>query len=139
MPPVTVFKEGERLLDDLLARIYHKYRNHSMVAWPTYKANLELADSVREVHGCIVECGVWRGGMIAGLAEVLGPEREYFLFDSFQGLPPALPIDGVAAIAWQSDTESPSFHNNCAAPESFAREAMNWSGARKVHISPGWF
>ena len=27
--------------------------------------------------------------MSAGIAEVLGPEREYFLFDSFEGLPPA--------------------------------------------------
>ena len=28
--------------------------------------------------------------MIAGIAEIFGPDRDYFLFDSFEGLPQPL-------------------------------------------------
>src|SRR5437016_4177003 len=68
-------------------RIYEKYRHHSMIPPATYIRNLELAQRVQNVKGCIIECGVWRGGMIAGIAEVLGPDRDYLLFDSFEGMP----------------------------------------------------
>lgn len=44
-----------------------------------------------------MECGVWRGGMIASISEILGNNREYYLFDSFEGLPQAKEIDGIAA------------------------------------------
>ncbi len=60
-----------------------------------------IVDSRRHVKGCVVECGVWRGGMSAGMAEVLGPDREYFLFDRFEGLPPATGPDGVYAKTWR--------------------------------------
>ena len=89
-----------------------------------YVANLCIVRALQSVPGCVVECGVWRGGMIAGIAEVLGPEREYILFDSFEGLPPAKEIDGEAALAWQSDKSSPLYHDNCAAEQKFAAEAM---------------
>ena len=48
--------------------------------------------------------------MIAGMAAVLGPGRQYFLFDSFEGLPPAREdVDGAAAVAYQTNTESPNY------------------------------
>ena len=94
---------------------------------------------MREVEGCIVECGVWRGGMIAGIAELLGPERAYFLFDSFEGLPPAREIDGPDALAWQSAVDSPIYYDNCRAPVEMAEEAMRISGARQAALVKGWF
>ena len=46
--------------------------------------------------------------MSAGIAEVLGPDRQYFLFDSFEGLPPAREdLDGAWVVAVQSNTKSP--------------------------------
>ena len=74
-----------------------------------YVNNLELCFEYKRIPGCVVECGVWRGGMSAGMAEVLGVERNYFLFDSFEGLPPAREdLDGTAAVAWQRQDATPA-------------------------------
>lgn len=70
-----------------------------MITADDYVENLRLARWVGQVRGSIIECGTWRGGMIAGIADVLGRDRRYYLFDSFEGLPPAKEIDGAAALA----------------------------------------
>ena len=78
-------------------------------------------------------------GMVAGLAQLLGDGQQYFLFDSFEGLPPAKDVDGDSARAWQADTKGEFYFDNCTAEMSFAREAMRLSGARDVTIVKGWF
>jgi len=93
---------------------------------------------VQGIAGSVVECGVWRGGMIAGLSRILG-SRRYFLFDSFEGLPPAKPIDGQAAIDYQRNTTSPTYYDNCAAPSEFAVRAMQLAGVRQFELKPGFF
>lgn len=110
-----------------------------MIPRATYLDNLLLAERVAHLAGCVVECGVWRGGMSAGLARVLGPKRTYFLFDSFEGLPPAKEIDGEAAVRWQQDTTSPMFHDNCTARADFAARAMKLAGVDSPHLIKGWF
>jgi len=120
-------------------RLRRRFRDHTMVGRRRYVANLLLAHEHRDVPGAVVECGVWRGGMIAGLATVLGPERSYVLFDSFEGLPDAQPIDGEAAAAYQRDTSSPDYHDNCAAEASFARRAMALAGIEEPRLVQGWF
>lgn len=110
-----------------------------MIPRQSYINNLLIARAVSRVAGCVVECGVWKGGMIAGLAELLGPDREYFLVDSFEGLPPASEIDGSAALAWQSDKSSPNYHDNCRASMETAERAMTLSGARRFSLVKGWF
>jgi O-methyltransferase len=122
-----------------LGQIYKRYSAFTMIDKYTYIKNLEIADSYRQVRGCVVECGVWRGGMSAGLADVLGPDREYFLFDSFEGLPPAEEIDGPAALRWQANTQSPGYHDNCKAPADDARTAMRLSAAAHFSLFKGWF
>jgi O-methyltransferase len=105
-----------------------------------YVDNLELVANFGTTSGCIVECGVWRGGMMAGIAEVLGPNRQYFLFDSFEGLPPAREeVDGEWVMEWQSDTTSPIYFNNCRAAEEEAAAAMKLSGATSFWLVKGWF
>ena len=110
-----------------------------MIPKPTYVGNLELCRQFKNVKGCVVECGVWRGGMIAGIAEILDKEKTYFLFDSFEGLPDAKEVDGEAAIAWQHKKESFWYFDNCKADIKFANEAMTLSGAKKFEIGKGWF
>ena len=121
-------------------RIYSKYRAHTMIHEAMYVDNLELCAKFAATPGCVVECGVWRGGMSAGMAEVLGADRQYFLFDSFEGLPTASEdLDGTAAVAWQSDTKSPNYYNNCSAEEAEAATAMKLSGATSFSLVKGWF
>lgn len=122
-----------------LHRLYRKYRQHTMIPQPVFVDNLRLVRSHALRGGAVVECGVWRGGMSAAVAELLGPQRDYYLFDSFEGLPEAQSIDGAAALAWQSDKSSPTYFDNCKAEMELAERAMKMSSALRVHIIKGWF
>lgn len=120
-------------------RIYERFREFTMISREAYVANLFLAQRVAGLPGCIIECGVWRGGMSAGLATILGTHRQYFLFDSFEGLPQAKEIDGEAALRWQQNKQSPDYFNNCSAEEEFSKRAMKLSGTRSFQLIKGWF
>jgi O-methyltransferase len=119
--------------------LWRKYSAYTMVSERQYCGNLRLAANAAAVQGNIVECGTWRGGMIAGIAEVIGGGRGYYLCDSFEGLPPAQGIDGVAARSWQANTSSPDYYDNCTASEEEARSAMAKSKAKDYTIVKGWF
>ena len=82
--------------------ICRRYRSYTMVPLRSYCANLMLCAALSPPRGLIVECGVWRGGMSAGIADML-PGRTHYLFDSFEGLPPATALDGEVAKRWQED------------------------------------
>jgi len=127
------------MFDFDLHRLYRKYRQHTMIPQPVFVDNLRLVRNHAPQAGAVVECGVWRGGMSGAVAELLGPQRDYYLFDSFEGLPEAQPIDGAAALAWQHDTSSPAYFDNCRAEMEHAGRAMRMSGAPRVHIVKGWF
>jgi O-methyltransferase len=120
-------------------KVFRKYREFTMVPENIYTGNLHLASTVRSLSGAVVECGTWRGGMIAGIADVLGPHRHYRLFDSYEGLPPAQAIDGEAALAWQRDTSNPGYYDNCRASDDQARQAMSQSAATDYTLVKGWF
>lgn len=77
--------------------------------------------------------------MSAAISEVMGNDRDYFLFDSFEGLPEAKEIDGVAAVSWQRDTTSPLYFNNCKSDITTADLAMQMSATRNYKIIKGWF
>ncbi|MFM7373635.1 MAG: TylF/MycF/NovP-related O-methyltransferase [Chthoniobacterales bacterium] len=119
--------------------VYSRFREFTMVPEEAFVTNLEIAAQVASVPGAIVECGTWRGGMIAGIASLLGSGREYYLFDSFEGLPQAGEQDGAAARSWQAQAQTASHHFNCRAAESDAAEAMSRAGIKTPHIVKGWF
>lgn len=120
-------------------RLYAKYQRFTMIPPRWYVANLLIAADLAPRSGCIIECGVWRGGMSAGLADTL-PGRIHFLFDSFEGLPPAkAELDGADAIAFQANKNSPVYHDNNRAERSYAEKAMRMSAARKYNLVQGWF
>ena len=120
-------------------RIYRKYAALTMIPEKTYLDNLELARRVANVDGSIVECGVWRGGMMAGIADVLGADRSYYLYDSFEGLPAPTAIDGERATTYQESTDDPLYYDNCRASEDDARAAMARSAATQYRLLKGWF
>lgn len=119
--------------------VYEKFKDHTMVPQKLFATNLDLCRQYADIPGAIVECGTWKGGMIGAIAYTLGKDREYALFDSFEGLPPAREIDGPHAIRWQSNKDGPYYYDNCRASEQSAREAMELSGARNFSINKGWF
>lgn len=84
-----------------------------------------------QIPGCIVDCGVWRGGSTAILA-TSSPERPVWAFDSFEGLPRPGAQDGGRATKWEGELK---------ASEDDVREALRTAGVRldRVKISPGWF
>lgn len=142
IPPPSVLSAilERRRLRNGFRRIYSKYRAYTMIYEAMYVDNLELCAKFGATPGCVVECGVWRGGMSAGMAEVPGADRDYFLFDSFEGLPAAREdLDGASAVAWQGDTKSPTYYNNCTAAEGEAAAAMKLSGATSFSLVKGWF
>ena len=110
-----------------------------MIPKRVFIENLLLTYRFRKLDGSVVECGVWRGGMIAAMANLLGNSRTYYLFDSFEGLPPVKDIDGPAAKIWQQNKDSPFYYDNCRAEKRFAEQAMKLSAAKLYHISIGWF
>jgi O-methyltransferase len=116
-----------------------KFQDYTMVQVPTFVRNLELCNAYRDVEGDFVECGTWRGGMCAAIAEVLGPERKVHLFDSFEGLPQAQGIDGPAALEWQQNKNGTYYYDNCCAEERFVHEAMRLANRSKYAVYKGWF
>jgi O-methyltransferase len=121
------------------SNIHLQFKDFTMIVSGIFAANLAIAEEARSVPGCVVECGVWRGGMTAGLVAVLGKDRKYYLLDSFEGLPPAQPIDGPAAIAWQQNTSAPEYFDNCSAGPEFAQTAMMKAGAKRFELVRGFF
>jgi len=134
-----VLLRWQRVLRKIRLRaIFRKYEEFTMVPKRKAIANLLLCVERAPSSGCIVECGVWRGGMSAAMADAL-PGRTHFLFDSFEGLPPAKEIDGQSALDWQRNTTSPEYFDNCRAERSFAEKAMRMSAAGKYDLIQGWF
>ena len=118
--------------------IYLKYKEYTMIEPLVFVDNLLLCDSINEIDGCIVECGVWRGGMIAGVFDYCKVKRSSYLFDSFEGLPEAKVNDGKAAKIWQDANDGIGL-DNCKAEISFAKKAMELSKSSKHQIIQGWF
>jgi O-methyltransferase len=119
--------------------LFLKYKARTMLSPRSYIENLALMSAaLRDPDlrkGAIVECGTWRGGMSAGMIETGGPERRYYFFDSFEGLPPAQEIDGREAKQWQANAASPNFHNNCSASLDDFRESIGMTGCPPSNIS----
>jgi len=138
---LTTFKKYLKERSEYLkyVPIYHKYKEFTMIGKDDCVQCLSLISKFTDVKGVVVECGVWRGGMSAAMADVLGKERKYYLFDSFEGLPPAKEIDGQAALAWQNDVNSPGYYDNCKAEMEWAEKAMKKTGADKYKLVKGWF
>ncbi len=135
---LKIDQEEEILLKNTY-RLYEKYSSYTMIPKDTFIENLKLCRNFSNINGCIVECGVWRGGMIAAIAEILGDDRSYYLFDSFEGLPEAKEIDGEGALAWQRNKDNPYFFDNCKAETIYADTAMKMAQVSKYQLVKGWF
>lgn len=110
----------------------------------TYEQALAVIE--QDVPGVLVECGAWRGGcsaamLLAQQATYGEIRRKVYLLDSFEGLPAVTERDGPLAAAWQADTDSPAYFDNCRAPLDDVRAAMTALDlpAGSWELVPGWF
>lgn len=86
-----------------LERTVKAVRRHTMTSPRRIAALCDAVEHVvqAEVPGAIVECGVWKGGSMMAAALTLlnngSTERDLFLFDTFQGMPPPTQEDTFSA------------------------------------------
>ena len=123
---------------DKLLKIHDRYKTHTMMDLYLFADNLKLAQGVDHILGDVVKCGVWRGGMSAGLATVLTGNRHYYLFDSFEGMPAPTEQDGASAHAWFRGEMPHSYYDNCSADTSFAQAVMETT-SKPFTLVKGWF
>jgi hypothetical protein len=116
-----------------LPEIYQRYKDYTLVDEVNYIANLQLCQDKAPAEGCIVECGVWKGGMLAGMAEVL-PDRKIYGYDSFEGLREPQEVDGPAAADWWRMNPV----QNCAVTQEEAAQVLGRSKFSGLLIK-GWF
>jgi len=71
----------------------------SMISPERMTANIKAVHDAQEksIPGCIIECGVWRGGsllsMILAAENYPSIEREFHAYDTFAGMTPPTPAD----------------------------------------------
>lgn len=122
--------------------LWRKYRGETMIPPVVYAENLALAAAwCGDLDGAVIECGTWKGGMSAGLVETLGKQRDYWFFDSFEGLPPVTEEDGASALAYQETANEPGHYDNCAADIGEFRKTIARTGvpAEKFNVVKGFF
>lgn len=122
---------------------------HTMVPLPALRNADRLAREVESegIEGAVVECGVWRGGCAAVLAEAVrqtGGHRKLWLFDSFEGLPEPTGADGPDAARYaggKTDGKLSPIGRLLARREDV--EGLLFRHLRlpreQIEIRPGWF
>jgi hypothetical protein len=117
---------------------------------PRSGIELTISETIRVIKegrpGDLAEFGIWMGGasfaMLLAQRKIFGKVvKPVWMFDSFQGLPPAGERDGSAAVEYQKNVASPKFYDNCAAPLERVKEAKAkfGFGDDEAIIVPGWF
>lgn len=67
---------------------------------------------------------------------IAAPGHHSVLFDSFEGLPDAKPIDGPSAVHWSTEVRS---YDNCTADVTSAHIAMRRARISDYEVIKGWF
>jgi O-methyltransferase len=80
--------------DDLHKTVISKVLPYTMTSRERLYGLMEAICYISKykIEGDIVECGVWKGGSMLAVAEVLlsisNTDRQLFLYDTFEGMPP---------------------------------------------------
>ena len=79
--------------------IYEQITNYTMCRPERFLRFCQSILDTKTLEGCIVECGVWKGGMICGAAKYAidnNINRTFYGFDSYEGFPEPTENDIVA-------------------------------------------
>ncbi len=135
-------------VDEIASQVIADVRPYTMSTVPNLTQTIRLAIESIETgrKGDFVECGTWMGG--ASFAMLLAQRRLYgkiikpvWMFDSFQGLPPADERDGPLALKYQCEIHAPEYFDNCRAPLQKVLQAVEsfGLGPQEAIVVPGWF
>jgi O-methyltransferase len=94
-------KSGEVAWPDLDEETIALFRGVAPFTMTSVERVSALHESIKyivrhNIPGSFVECGVWKGGSMMAAARTLmrlGTERDLYLFDTFQGMPPPTSFD----------------------------------------------
>jgi O-methyltransferase len=118
-------------------RIAWLIRRNTMVGPERIQNLSRLAQCIEDerIPGDVVECGVYKGGTAAILARSATRSRlarTVWLFDTFQGMPPATSADGPEAASWVG---------NLSYSPARVQNLLRRTGAdlSRVRIVPGLF
>jgi O-methyltransferase len=118
--------------------------SHTLATYERLSSLYDIARTIR-LPGAFVECGVWRGGCAAVMAYFADHQgRMTHLFDSFEGLPEPLPIDGERALRASGGKASGALRpiGRVQSPETDLHQLL----FRRFHLAPeniaihkGWY
>lgn len=129
---------------------FKKVRHYTMTSPARIFALCEAVKYIQNnnIHGEVVECGVWKGGSMMAVAETLLQSglanRELYLFDTFEGMPPPTEHDvdiagGTAEILLKSFDKEQEGSVWCQATLDIVKKALNSTGypSDKIHYIEG--
>lgn len=124
-------------------RLWRKFRSLTMVPKKRFFDNLFLARYYTQRNnlsgGCYVECGTWAGGTSFSIMSACRSIKQWYFFDSFEGLPTAGPKDG-AHVKEKQKSGRLLHNNNMADYETFVKNLEKTRrGDQKVKVHKGWF
>src|SRR3989344_4199552 len=125
---------------DTLRKVWTILRSkpYTLVEYPRLSKAYDLlpeSERFEELEGAIVECGCWNGGFARLMHDVSnrsGEERHVWLFDSFDGGPPAEAVD-MKATGKLGKSEP----NGASA--ALCKKAFEGVAPERVHIVEGLF
>jgi hypothetical protein len=84
-------------------KIYDIVKPYTMTSRERVENLLKLVYEVddKNIEGSLVECGVWKCGMLGVMSLANTKNRNVYGFDSFEGLPAPQENDGNTAIGWE--------------------------------------
>ena len=114
----------------------HQLKGYTKINPSLLETFLALARTVVTLPGAFVQCGCFMGGSAAALRLELGP-RPVWLFDSFEGMPLPLHIDGKRAM-WKYQRKGKGWHA-CTPDDVRAAFEVAEIPLDDVTIVKGWF
>lgn len=130
-------------------KVLGRARRFSLVSYSRLKILWRFLEEIEEkkVEGCLVECGVWKGGS-AALMVYKGQKsklkREVHLLDSFEGMPEPTKKDGLKAVVFAEGKESgelKSIKKTVGTLGEVKKFLFSSMGLKKegVYFYKGWF
>lgn len=140
-------------LPDVPSSIMETYKKVRPYTMTSPERIVSLCEAVRYIHdkkieGDIVECGVWKGGSMMAVADTLlrmgDTNRNLYLFDTFEGMPPPtendVDIAGASAKALLDNSDKEKDESVwCRATLDVVKDALGSTGypSEKTHFVKG--